>query len=212
VHCNKPDYTFSEYGGCCGELQCLDIVVEGKRVAVCSQTASPDPRCAERSGFVCADERTRLRCRHGHAEFEEQCAAACVERDGIGAFCALSTSEDPRCAGFDDRFLTLRCEGDVLFQCDHGFVVSRDPCTRFPSCVEPEPGQASCAVSSSAQPECAAKEGDMWCDGADVLTCRSGLLLGEQCAPNAPCTESRLPNGEILSAWCDDPSLGCALP
>jgi hypothetical protein len=67
-------------------------------------------------------------------------ARACVDpADGGDAFCALSSSPDPRCSGGTSSW----CDGSILVACRAGFLDEQHDCT--PSvCAAPLPNRAGC--------------------------------------------------------------------
>ncbi|HUJ58184.1 MAG TPA: hypothetical protein VLX92_06820 [Kofleriaceae bacterium] len=197
---------FREIDSCCGSNACLDLELDGDRVAVCSASGSAqDSRCAGRDGDVCVDATTSLLCEAGYGSYQTACPGACVEPMPGEAFCA-EVASDARCAEIAGTGST--CDGGELLACQDGALISDTPCQT--ACVAPAPGEAFCSTGTAPDPRCAAGPA-AWCDGDLAMTCTTGGLIEvETCAADAPCTITRTPDGSIATAWCNAPNTtGC---
>jgi hypothetical protein len=147
----------------CAPEKCVDLTEGGMRVAICSSTGQPDPRCADRTGLGCVDERTTLSCDRGYGSGEQTCAGACIPLEG-GAFCSLEEAPNPACSNGGGG---LVCDGASVVRCRRTYVVERFAC---------EGGSSSCvSTAGSLRSYCATAE---TCDGPDDARCSDTTSIG----------------------------------
>lgn len=190
------DHTFGDLGGACevGET-CVDTLDGANlRVAVCSFTGEPDPRCA-REGVgithVCADAETLIACAVGYASSKRTCDGACVSPNG-SAFCSVDTAPSPVCN--DNQ----ACEADAVVACREGFVTDRIYCAVDDTCVQPDGlhrraycvGAPACTSTSTR------------CNGERIEGCVEGRTVEMTCNEGTHCEQfgvlgyDRKPTGE----------------
>lgn len=144
---------FGEDDGACAPDTCVDSTRGGQRVAACSTSGRPDPRCACAGALpFCFDATTKLTCRVGYSQ-ELDCGAACIA-DATSAFCSTETAPSPAC-GPDGA---SRCDDASVITCFHGYVVERIACAH--ACVTSAAGVPFCTDGTS-------------CSGSDGVTCSS---------------------------------------
>jgi hypothetical protein len=203
--CDEGDvggYAFRGLGDCCAGSTCRDLMSGSDRVAVCSDSASPDPSCSTvGSGFgtVCADPTTLLGCGYGYSRVVETCTDVCVDQGDGKAFCAQAAT-DARCAGVDYGII---CAGSTLLKCDAGARLDETACAT--ACVDLGNNNAFCSTSATPDPRCPAMVA--WCDSNAAMSCNEGYVSVETCDAGETCTVSTLPDGTVLSAFCDSPSM-----
>jgi len=207
--CDESDLggnAFRGLGACCAGSTCRDVRSGSDRVAVCSDSPDPDPRCPM-FGNVCADATTLLGCSYGYSEVVQTCAGTCVDHGDGEAFCAAAAS-DLRCAQVPDDGST--CDGLDLLQCNEGTLLDQTACTT--ACVDRGQGDAFCSTGDVPDPRCPASIA--WCDGDSALTCRpDGFVEVDTCSAAAPCFVPTLPDGTPIDAFCNarspKPPEGC---
>jgi hypothetical protein len=200
--CDEGDiggYTFRGQGECCAGSTCIDATSGSDRVAACSDSPSPDARCGM-YGNVCADPTTLLECRYGYSRAVEACAGTCVDPGDGHAFCA-QVATDARCAGVTPYGST--CSGSTLVHCNAGALLDETACAA--ACVDRGQGHAFCSTSTMPDPRCPAMIA--WCDGNVAMMCTSGGFVDvETCVATETCMVATLPDGTVLSAFCNSPS------
>ncbi len=202
--CDEGDVggnAFRGLGDCCAGSTCRDLMSGGDRVAVCSDSASSDPRCAALGtgfGTVCGDTTTLVGCGYGYGRVVETCMDVCVDSGDGKAFCAQAAS-DARCTG---EGYGIICAGSTLLTCDSGARVDESACAA--ACVDLGNNNAFCATSATPDPRCPAMVA--WCDGNAAMSCNQGYADVESCDASQPCTVAALPDGSVLSSFCAGPT------
>jgi len=203
--CDESDLgglMFRGEGDCCAGSTCVDAMSGSDRVAACSDSQQPDPRCST-YGNACADATTLLECRYGYSRVIEACAGTCVDPGDGNAFCAQVAS-DARCAGVQPFRKT--CVGQTLVTCNVGALIDETDCAA--ACVDlGQPKvEAFCSTSNMPDPRCPAMVAS--CDGNLAMMClTSGYLYVETCDATSPCFVATLPDGTAVSAFCNAPSM-----
>jgi hypothetical protein len=203
VGCYEGGFVSPE--GCCAQgttcMQTGDSDVRNRKAA-CSASGALDPRCEGLDWRFICDGNTLVKCEYGFASGEEQCGA-CVEREnGWGKYgvCAM-VATDARCARFA-KPKPEGCDGDVLFTCNEGALVSETNCGALGASCRETPGElAQCFVAND--PVC---DGELFefCDGNIKNICaEDGTRVPTQCRADQTCQQSR-PDHAFL-AWCEAP-------
>lgn len=157
-------YAFSTLNRGCGDAKCLDIVQSGKRVAVCTSTGAPDPRCpADKRGGYCLDAQTLLVCYSGYSSKEERCGT-CVPLAIGGAFCSVDGSPNEACKAGSPQ----GCDQNSVVSCVQEWVTKRSPCG---------PGSRCVATADSFQRHAYCTTGEP-CTGSDSTTCEGDRIRG----------------------------------
>jgi hypothetical protein len=90
---------------------------------LCAQSSEREPRCASlaRGLATCADA-TLLTCDQGYVLDSRVCPGACIALDAQQAFCADSSSPDPRCDVAAGEAPDVSCSDGSLAACREGYV------------------------------------------------------------------------------------------
>jgi hypothetical protein len=179
----------------CGDAMCLDLEANGNRLAICSSSGQPDPRCDGHDGGFCYDAQTKLECTLGYAH-ELSCEGACVN-DTANNFLFCSTEANPN-AICDDTNPTT-CDGNSVVSCFDHYVVDRIECAD--ACVTTN-DRAYCTDGST-------------CSGSDQATCDDpnaipgvvhGCIAGQHvamaCNPSSDCEDFLVISTGATEAEC----------
>ena len=164
----------------CGAAMCLDLTMNGNRVAICSSTGQLDPRCDGQDGYVCYDAQTKLSCELGYGH-ELDCEGACVNDTAKDLlFCSTEPIPNAVC---DDTDPTT-CDGNSVVSCVDHYVVDRIECA------------GTCVITANA----AYCTDGSTCSGSDHATCDDpnvvpgaihGCIAGQSvvmtCNPSSDC-------------------------
>ena len=177
---------FTALGSGCGSDRCLDVVVEGKRRAVCSSSGAVDERCpADVFGTICVGGKTLLACDKGYSSRERECGACIVAELTKDAICALEATKSPLCQDGTRK----TCDGATVVECEQGYVVAREPCIdASATCVESDDpaksGRAHCATAEA----CVDRDVTR-CEGDVVRGCFGGHVVSEPCGSGEGCRD-----------------------
>jgi hypothetical protein len=159
---------------------CFDFLAdechEGETACDGNEVLTCQPPCAEMGG--CGWSWRRSSC-------EE---ATCVDPRGGSPFCALSTTQDPKCDG-----VNWYCDGNSAVACNQGYALQRKPCGASGFCVLTAWGESICAEASAKDPKCPDDQftsPSERCDGSSILQCLSGFAVSTTACP-AACAEPR---------------------
>jgi hypothetical protein len=169
----------------CDPDSCLDTEQNGLRVAVCSTSRAPDPRCGGTDyASFCYDIATKLVCAGGYSQ-ERDCIGSCITTTtvtgGSRAFCGTETAPSSAC---HER---PTCDGASVISCDTGYVVDRIACS------------GTCLTSAAGVPYCSdgtvcTGDDEALCDGLTALHgCISGLTVAMTCNALSECENYGIP-------------------
>jgi hypothetical protein len=180
---------FTALSGGCGADRCLDLVRDGNRVAVCSTTGTPDPRCPSgAAGPICVDGKTLLRCEEGYGSRQRTCDGACVvDTSGSSAFpltfCAAEFAASSVCAGAVSQV----CDGNVAVECARGWVTKRTLCDGdSPRCVI-EKNELTIAHAFCARDEACSSAAETHCQSSAIEGCVGGHVVSMGCGEGSAC-------------------------
>jgi len=194
VSCGTPgdisgarDFTALSAG--CGSERCLDLTRNGDRVAVCSTTGTPDPRCPSGVfGAICVDSKTMLRCTDGYGSMQRTCDGACVVDTSTSSkypftFCAAETAPNPICAGSASQV----CDGNAAVECTRGWVTKRTVCgAGSPRCVI-EKNELTTPHAFCAREEACATASETHCKDSAIEGCVEGHVVSTPCGEGQAC-------------------------
>jgi hypothetical protein len=186
----------------CGGDECLDTLDdEGHRVAVCTGSGKPDPRCpADRQGPICVGEHELIWCDNGYGWNAKTCEGLCVQ-DGRAGFCSLQTQPAPQCAEGDGP----ACLEGAVLECRKGYVTDEIVCDSGQRCMLAEnpssfaPLHAYCTTSESCEGESVRCTSETEMDG-----CIDGSRVRLQCNPGFQCDAITVLETGDVRAYCEE--------
>jgi hypothetical protein len=177
----------------CGDAMCLDLTADGNRVALCSSSGQPDPRCDGQVGGFCYDAQTKLYCDLGYSH-ELRCEGACVRDDQKHIlFCSIEPKPNLICDDTDP----VACDGQSVVSCVDHYVVDRIACPA--SCVGTN-NRAYCTDGST----CSAGDQATCDDPNDPVGAIHGCIAGQgvamSCNSSSQCENDAVVVGETVGA------------
>lgn len=166
-------------------------------LAFCAATPLPTPAC---SGAMACDGAALLDCRLGYEVGRQECYTACAE-----SRCVPGATKDTRCIG---RVST--CIDGAYVECEDGYPLTIGDCardSRVCSTTERQPF-ALCVLDVAPDARCAAVNTGSVCQGALLLECYDGFLVGQQTCKGSCVIANDL---SFPTGSCDQGAVGAPL-